>query len=131
MKTYFVDTNYFLRLLLKEDGKQFNRVYSLFQKAIKNEVNLCTSVVVLFEIYWVLSSFYKHNKLRVCQYLEKILAMSYIEIEKRETFTYALFIYKKNALDLEDCYNLAIGKIFAVDEFASFDKKLLKCLKKL
>lgn len=130
MKTYFVDTNYFLRLLLKEDEKQFNQVYFLFQKAIKGEVKLCTSVVVLFEIYWVLSSFYKKNKLQVCQYLEKILMMNYIEIEKRETFTYALSIYKKNPLDLEDCYNLAIGEIFNVDEFASFDKKLLKCLKK-
>jgi len=98
MKTYFVDTNYFLRLLLKEDEKQFDQVYSLFQQAIKNEVKLCTSIVVLFEIYWVLSSFYKQNKPQVCQYLEKILAMSYIEIEKRETFTYALSIYKKNAL---------------------------------
>jgi len=130
MKTYFVDTNYFLRLLLKEDEKQFYQVYSLFQKAIKDEVKLCTSVVVLFEIYWVLSSFYKKNKPQVSQYLEKILTMSYIEIEKRETFTYALSIYKKNPLDLEDCYNLAIGEILNVDEFASFDKKLLKCLKK-
>lgn len=130
MKTYFVDANYFLRLLLKEDEKQFNQVYFLFQKAIKNEVKLCTSVVVLFEIYWVLSSFYKKNKPQVCQHLEKILMMSYIEIEKRETFTYALSIYEKNPLDLEDCYNLAIGEIFNVDEFASFDKKLLKYLKK-
>lgn len=130
MKTYFVDTNYFLRLLLKEDEKQFSQVYSLFQKAIKNEVKLYTSVIVLFEIYWVLSSFYKQNKLQVYQYLEKILMMGYIEIEKREIFAFALSFYKKNTLDLEDCYNLAIGEILEVDEFASFDKKLLKCFKK-
>jgi len=48
MKKCFIDTNYFLRFLLKDDEKQFNIVYSLFQKGINREIQLFTSVVVFF-----------------------------------------------------------------------------------
>ena len=55
----FIDTNYFLRFLLKDNEKQFIEVKKLFEKAILGEIDLYTSLIVIFEIYWVLSSFYK------------------------------------------------------------------------
>ncbi|MFA5770598.1 MAG: PIN domain-containing protein, partial [Patescibacteria group bacterium] len=64
MKSYFIDTNYFLRLLLRDDEKQFEEVYSVFQQAVNQKVKIYTSVIVFFEIYWVLSSFYKKNKFK-------------------------------------------------------------------
>lgn len=120
MKSYFIDTNYFLRLLLKDNEQQFKKVYQLFQKAIKGELKIFTSVVVFFEIYWVLSSFHKKNKQKNISYLEKILRMDFWEIENKEILTKALVLFKQFSLELEDCYNIAFFNQFSLSEFTTF-----------
>jgi predicted nucleic-acid-binding protein len=128
MKSYFIDTNYFLRLLLKDNKQQFRKVYELFQKAIGGEIKIFTSVVVFFEIYWVLSTFHKQNKQKNINYLEKILKMEFLEIENKEILIKALNLFKQFSLDLEDCYNIAFFKQFSLSNFATFDKKILKII---
>lgn len=132
MKKIFINTNYFLRLLLKDNKTQFEKAYHLFQQAINQKIILYTSLIVIFEIYWVLFIFYKKNKKKIVWYLEKILKMSFIEIENREILLKAIDIYKnRNIDDFEDCYNLAYFKEKKLSEFLSFDKKLLKFIKKI
>lgn len=129
MKSYFIDTNYFLRLLLKDNEKQFDEVYSIFQRAVNQEIKIITSTIVFFEIYWVLSSFYKKNKLKIVTYLKKILKMDFLEIENRHVLQKTLILFERHALDLEDCYNIAYTKNLGTDEFATFDKKINSLLK--
>ena len=130
MKTYFIDTNYFLRLLLRDNETQFQTVYNLFQKAIQEKIKISTSVVVFFELYWVLTSFYQNNKKNCTIYLDKILQMDFLEIENREFLDEALKLYLNYPLDLEDSYNLAYYINRNLDEFATFDKQILKINKK-
>lgn len=129
MKNYFIDTNYFLRLLLRDNETQFQTVYNLFQKAIHEKIKISTSVVVFFEIYWVLTSFYQKDKKRCVSYLDKILQMDFLEIENREFLDKALKLYLEYPLDLEDSYNLAYYKNINLNEFATFDKQILKIIK--
>jgi len=126
MKKYFIDTNYFLRFLLKDDEKQFNIVYSLFQKTINGEVQIFTSVVVFFEIYWVLSSFYKKKKNKIIEFLKNILKLTFIDFENKIILEEAIIFFQKFNLDLEDCYNLAYAKLKKANEFNTFDKILNK-----
>lgn len=130
MKTYFVDTNYLLRLLLKDQPKQFRVVYNLFQKGIEGRVELVTSTIVIFELYWVLKSFYKKEKGECVDKLEKILTMHFLQVEKRKLILNALALYRETALDLEDCYNIAFFFANQLDEFGTFDKEITKLLKK-
>jgi len=129
MKSYFIDTNYFLRLLLKDDEKQFNEAYLVFQQAVNQEIRIFTSTIVFFEIYWVLSSFYKKNRLKIIEYLEKILRMDFLEIENRTILQEALIIFEKHNLDLEDCYNISYANNLNADKFSTFDKKINSLLK--
>jgi len=131
MKAYFVDTNYFLRLLLKDNERQFQSVYKLFEEAIADRVKLTTSVVIIFEIYWVLTSFYQKNKKIVAGLLRKILKMGFVCIEGRTILAEALSIFERSNLDLEDAYTLAYCKHRDITELATFDKQLLKESKKL
>ena len=126
MKKCFIDTNYFLRFLLKDDEKQFNIVYSLFQKGINREIQLFTSVVVFFEIYWVLSSFYKKKKNKIIEFLKNILKLTFIDFENKTILEEAIIFFQKFNLDLEDCYNLAYAKLKKANEFITFDKILNK-----
>ncbi|OGK19555.1 hypothetical protein A3D80_04175 [Candidatus Roizmanbacteria bacterium RIFCSPHIGHO2_02_FULL_40_13b] len=129
MKSYFIDTNYFLRLLLKDNEAQFQKVYTLFEQAINEQVKIYTSVIVFFEIYWVLSSFYKRNKSSCVHHLQNILKMNFLDVENREILQEACTIFGKSSLDLEDSYNIAFFNQYKLNYFATFDKNVLKLVK--
>lgn len=130
MKSYFVDTNYFLRFLLKDNEEQFKKILFIFKLAIDKKINLYTSVIVFFELYWVLRSFYKNNKKNCIDLLSKIIKINFIDFENKEIIQEALALFEKTNLDLEDCYNFSYSKKINIDELATFDKKLLKNFKK-
>jgi len=98
-------------------------------EAVNQEIRIFTSTIVFFEIYWVLSSFYKKNRLKIIEYLEKILRMDFLEIENRTILQEALIIFEKHNLDLEDCYNISYANNLNADKFSTFDKKINSLLK--
>jgi len=121
----FVDTNYFLRYFLKDDEEQYKVTYSLFHEAILGEKILFTSLIVFFEIYWLLLSFFNKKKDETTNILFAVLEMDYIKLDEKERLKKALQIYKSSNLDLEDSYNL----VYAQENnssFATFDAKLKK-----
>ncbi len=120
----FVDTNYFLRLLLKDVDEQHQKAKKLFEQAAKGKKQVFTSIIVFFEIYWVLSSFYEQNKEEVISILNKILAMKFIELEERDLLLTALELFKNENIDLEDAYNLVYARSNESSKFNTFDKKL-------
>ena len=122
----FVDTNFFLRFLLADNKGPFEEVKTLFGQAAEGKVNLFTSVIVYFEIYWVLSSFYKQNRAGVANTLEKILEMKFIFFKEQEILESALKMFVARNLSLEDCYNLAFAKSNKAKDFKTFDRKLTK-----
>ncbi len=126
----FVDTNYFLRLLLADQEDQHATAKALFKKAASGEINLCTSLIVFFEIYWVLASFYKKQKNELIETLEGLLSMSFIEYQDREGLVSAVRVFKETSLDFEDAYNLVFASAHTVKEFKTFDQKLQKIYKK-
>lgn len=123
----FVDTNYFLRFLLKDNaGKQKKEAENLFLSGAEGKVKLVTSIIVFFEIYWVLYSFYKKNKQELINILEKILKMEFIVLQERDLLKQMLRVFKKTNIDLEDAFNLVYARKIGVGEFKTFDKKLSK-----
>lgn len=124
MKSYFVDTNYFLRFLIKSNSAQFQKAYDLFQKGAVGEITLVSSTIVFFEIYWVLASFYNHSKDVHTQILANVLKMDFVDFKERESLMDALKLYKRSTIELEDCYNIVYAKQQHCNSLASFDKKL-------
>jgi predicted nucleic-acid-binding protein len=125
----FVDTNYFLRFLLADNLAQHQKAKKLFLLAAEGKEKLFTSLVVFFEIYWVLTSFYEKNKSEVAQILNNVLKIEFLGIESKEILKEALNIYKKTSLDLEDAYNIVYAKSKKASEFKTFDTKLNKVFK--
>ena len=122
----FVDTNYFLRFLLKDINNQHFEAKNLFLSALEGKTELITSTIVFFEIYWVLSSYYESKKIETANVLEKVLNLNFIELEEREMLFKSLSLFKKTNLDLEDCYNVCYAKSKGIRSFKTFDKKLDK-----
>lgn len=126
---YFIDTNYLLRLLLKDNQKQHDKVYSLFSQAIHDEnIKLITSSLVIFEIEWVLASVYEMQKSLRIRYLKTLLSLDVLRIPEKDLLLASLSLYEKYRISLEDCYFIAFAKNNAIkpEHFGTFDKKLKK-----
>jgi len=125
----FVDTNYFLRFLLDEPDRQHQEAVKLFRKGASGEIELFTSTIVIFEIYWVLYSFYGKEKKAVKEILGDILEMDFVKLEERVVLNRALDYLEELKYDFEDAYNLALALGKEVQDFRTFDKKLEKKFK--
>lgn len=126
MKLVFVDTNYFVRLIENDVENQVVEVKELFESAVNGKVKLCSSVIVLFEIYWLLKSFYDKKDDELQTILIKLVSMSYVEWQEREVLIEAISKLRLQAGDLEDSYNLSWAMSRGVKKLASFDQKLQK-----
>jgi predicted nucleic-acid-binding protein len=124
----FVDTNYFLRFLLDDNHDQHDEAVNLFTLASVGKKELVTSLIVVFEIYWVLSSFYGKNRQDIVEVLNKLLNLNFISLPERTILLRSLIVFSNTNLDLEDCYNLCYAKSLkiAVNDFKTFDKKLMR-----
>lgn len=122
----FVDTNYFIRFILKDEDSQYQIARTLFSSGAKEKTLLFTSTVVIFEIYWVLGHFYELPKRELVEVLAKIVAMPFLHLEERDYLSESIKIYSDTGLDLEDSYNLVYAKDHEAKKIATFDKKLQK-----
>lgn len=131
MKSYLIDTNYFLRFILDDNVGQRKKVRQLFEDGLHGKADLYSTIPVFFELYWVLSSFYDKNKSECARVLQLVLQLPFITFENRRILAFALQVYKKHNVDLEDCYNIALYSSGTFDSFATFDKKALRMAKTL
>ncbi|MEK7617063.1 MAG: PIN domain-containing protein [Patescibacteria group bacterium] len=126
----FVDTNFFVRFLLKDNDQQYLIAKKLFEEAAQKKIRLTTSLVVFFEIVWVLRSSYGKDRQALADSLYKILKLDF-ELAERKLLIESLNIFQKTALSFEDCYNLVFAKIRGIKEFKTFDAKLNREFEKL
>lgn len=122
----FVDTNIFLRFLLQDIQDQYLEAKEIFKKGAKNKSDLITSTVVIFEVFWVLNSFYDYNRLQLIQVMKAILSMTFVKLDERILLQESLKLYHETNLSLGDCYNLIYANNSKAKDFKTFDKKLIK-----
>lgn len=127
----FIDSNYFLRFLINDVPSQYKKAMEIFKRGVDGDIKLFTNILVIFELYWVFTSFYEKPKQEVINILRKVLGMTFITVENREYIIEALDHFERSSLDLEDCYNLAYCKENNITDFASFDNTLTKYSSKI
>ncbi len=116
-----------MRFLLKDGPIQHLQAKKTFLSGLEGRIQLVTSLIVFFEIYWVLSSYYKKDRDSVGEMLIKILNLNFIELKERPLLFESILLFKKTTLDLEDCYNYSYAKSLHIkpNNFKTFDKQLL------
>ena len=122
----FIDTNYFLRYLVGDNKVQFEQVKLLLEDGLAGKAELFTNTVVIFEIYWVLSSFYKEQKQRCIELIDKILQLEFVDLVDREILLEAVEIFSQTGLEYEDCYHIAYSAQHSAKSIATFDQKMLR-----
>lgn len=125
MTKLIVDTNIFLRLILNDIPKQADEVEKLLNRAKKDQVKLLVPQIIIFEIEYALSKFYKFPKDQIVDKLDAILSAPYFFIQDGGIFKRAVLIYKDKNFSLVDCFLRAKSEIEETEIF-TFDQKLVK-----
>ena len=100
---YFLDTNVFLRTLIKEDPESFSACVKLLEKIKKGKIKAVTSSLVLAEIGWTLSSFYKFNKDDVVRSIRSVINLHGLSIEDQVDWLFAIDTFSRKKVKLIDC----------------------------
>jgi predicted nucleic-acid-binding protein len=129
MKSFFLDTNYFLRFLIKDNQSQYLKAKKILHQANQGKTQVFSSIIVFFEINWVLNSFYQQKKKEIISVLDKILQLPAVKFENHNLLTKSLEIFRQSSLELEDCYNFVYSQKFKKLEFLTFDQKLKKFIR--
>lgn len=124
---YFVDTNIFLRTLLKDEKRTFEDCRQ-FLKEIKNRnIKAFTSNLVLAEINWTLLKFYKFTKEDAIKGLDSITHLSHLKFIDDFDSISAIKFYKDYPIKFIDALISSIpgigsGKVKIVSYDRDFDK---------
>lgn len=120
----FIDTNYFLRLLDDDKSNLHKQAKNFFLRAATGKGAYITSTLVIFEVYWVLKSFYHQDKLHLVSMIGSILKMDFIKLADRLMLLKALTRFSRSTLEFEDCFHLELAKTAQCTGIATFDTKL-------
>lgn len=108
---YFVDTNIFLRFLVKDHEDMYRECYQII-KMIKNEdLQVKISTLILSEIVWVMVKTYGFKKQEVIERVESILNMKNCSFTEDFNRGIALQMYKRNNIKFIDAMIASHSKI--------------------
>ena len=135
MKEYncFIDTNIFLRTLLKDEEKTFKDCLKFLIEIKKGKIRAFTSNLVLAEITWTLLKFYKFPKEKIIKGLSSILKLKNLRIVDDFDSFLALEIYERFPIKFIDALIASNPKIFKKEiTIVSYDKDFdkIKVLRK-
>ena len=126
MKTYFVDTNLFIRYLTNDNVEKADRVEEILDKAAIGKVRLITAEIVLAEVVWVLESYYHLKKSIIATHFEAIMATPGLKIMNGKVVEKAVQYYRHENIDFIDAYIVSLMNKLNISSIYSFDKKHLK-----
>ncbi len=117
-----LDTNLILRFLLKDNLEQFQAVKSLLENP---QEHLYLTDMVVAEVIWVLTSFYKFSQKDVSEKIYNLLSLNSIYSNKNLLIR-ALFFYQNFDIDFIDAYLASYCEQEKLEGIYSFDKGLDK-----
>ena len=104
MAKYIVDTNVFLRFLLKDNEEYFKKARRYFLQAKKHQITLILLPVVVLEINYVLRGVYALSRQESAKILSSLIKSPLLVVKERKTLIKAVDSYEKINIDLADVY---------------------------
>ena len=102
MPIYYIDANYFLRFILKDNLAQWKIANNYFEKAKQEKIKLVFLTEVILEIEYVMRKVYKLNRKLIFKYISTLLVINSFEVIDREVLKLALLTYLDKNIDFVD-----------------------------
>ena len=120
----FIDTNVFLRFLLKDDHNSYEEVVKLFELVEEGKIKPYTSNIVILEIIYVLVKTLKISRTEVLRDIQDLFSMRGLIILEKTNTKEALKIFKQTGVKFADC--LIATQIKSGTQLCTYDKEFFK-----
>jgi predicted nucleic-acid-binding protein len=102
-----LDTNVLIRFLTSDKTQKFRGVYTLFESLERGDLRVELKLIVLFQIIFVLKSFYSVPIEEIATGILSILEYKGIIVKEKRIVRRTLTLWHDNKLDIVDCYLIA------------------------
>lgn len=102
MKKLYLDANVVLRFLVGEPADMAEEARKVMEEAENGQVTLRLQLIVLAEVYWVLSSYYEFSRSRIDEVLSQFVRAQGIRTEKEQIALEALHVAADRNVDFID-----------------------------
>lgn len=100
---YFIDTNIFLRVFIKENETMNRECIALLHAIEQKKIKAFTSSIVIAEIHHVMASVYSQEKNIITNALKSITGISNLSIIDDMDVSVALSLFTSHAVKFTDC----------------------------
>ncbi len=97
-----LDTNVLVRYITQDEARQSARATKLIE-GLTAESPGFVSVVVVIELFWVLTSCYDFNREQMAQVFEVLLRSRQLAVDRADQVARALRAYSDSNADFADC----------------------------
>jgi predicted nucleic-acid-binding protein len=117
-----LDTDTVLRLLLRDDERQFAAARRLWLQAREDQTPLYISDVVLVDIAWTLESRLELSRVEVADILEQIFATELVVVASAAALDRALASYRSGRAAFADYLIREHARVAGAPEVVTFDR---------
>ena len=117
-----LDTNVLIRFFTGDKNKKYRNLYSFFESLESGEMRVEMKLIVLFQVIYVLKSFYKVPKKEIVSGLTDLLKYKGITIKQKKIVQRALNLWCEKNVEIVDCYLVACLEKDAQSIIYSYDR---------
>ena len=116
-----IDTNVLVRLLVREDEKQFEAARRLLDREAASGAPVLIQLMCIVETEWVLRSVFRLQKPVIASAFSTLLEAEDLRIESEATLEEALRLWASHTVEFADCILAAQAAELGRTVFATFD----------
>ncbi|MBU4185170.1 MAG: PIN domain-containing protein [Proteobacteria bacterium] len=105
--TALLDTNVLIRFLTSDKTQKFRGVYTLFESLEQGDLRVELKLIVLFQVVFVLKSFYSVPREDIATGMLSILEYKGIIVKEKKNVRRTIELWHDSNLDIVDCYLIA------------------------
>ena len=102
-----LDTNVLVRFLTCDKSNKYRSLYLFFESLEYGKMRVELKLIVLFQVCFVLKSFYKVPKTDIVTGIMNLFEYKGIIIKDKKNMRRMMEIWRDNTLDIVDCYLIA------------------------
>jgi predicted nucleic-acid-binding protein len=117
-----LDTNVLIRFLTHDKDKKYKKLYNFFERLELGKMRVELKLIVLFQVIFVLQSFYKVPRAQIAAGLADLLKYKGINIKEKKIVQRALELWCEEKVEIVDCYLVACIQKDAQNILYSYDR---------
>jgi len=102
-----LDTNVLIRFFTSDNTQKFRGVYALFESLEHGDLRIELKLIVLFQVVFVLKSFYSVPREDIATGMLRILKYKGIIVKEKRIVRRTMELWHDSKLDIVDCYLIA------------------------